>query len=82
MLEESKLPHNWRTFDVGVKGRTGDLSQRPCGYGNKRSRTSIEIHKRSRTSVEIDEQTTRSQEYAALKPSHARSTDVQRCLTR
>ena len=46
MLEESELPHNWRTFEVGVYGRRRDLSQRPCGYGNDRSRTLIEIDDR------------------------------------
>ena len=52
MLEESRLPYHWRTVEDGVLGRTGDLSQRPCGYGNDRSRTSIEIDKRSRRQVE------------------------------
>ena len=45
MLEESELPRNWRTFEVGIWGRRGDLSQRPSGYRNDRSRTSIEIDK-------------------------------------
>ena len=48
-------------------GRTGDLTPRPCGYGNDRSGSSVEIDKRSRTSIEIgdrlsrDEQTPRIQ---------------------
>ena len=55
MHEKSRLPHSGRTFEVGVEGRTGDLSQRSCGYGNDRSRTSIEIDDRLRTSTEIDD---------------------------
>ena len=39
MLEESRLPYHQWTVEDGVLGRTGDLSQRPCGCGN-RSRTS------------------------------------------
>ena len=55
MHEKSKLPHTGRMFEVVVEGRTGDLSQRSCGYGNDMSRTSIEIDRRSRTSTEIDD---------------------------
>ena len=55
MLEESRLPYHRRTVGEGFSGRTGDLTQRPCGYGNDRSRTSIEVDKRSRTSVENDD---------------------------
>ena len=53
MHEKSRLPHSGRTFEVGVEVRTRDLSQRPCGYGNDKSRTSIEIDKRSRKSIEV-----------------------------
>ena len=56
MFEESGLPHSRRTVEVGVQGRTGDLvGQLPCGHGNERSSTSIEIDKRSRTSTETDD---------------------------
>ena len=41
---------------------TKDLSRWPCGYGNDRSRISIEIDKRSRTSVEIDKRSRTSVE--------------------
>ena len=54
MLEKNRMPYHWRKVEDGVQGRTGDLSQRPCGYGNDMSRTSVEIDKNSRTSIEID----------------------------
>ena len=62
LLEESRLPNHGGMVEDGVCGRTGDLSQRPCGNGNDRSRTSTEIDKRSRTSIEIDKRSRTSTE--------------------
>ena len=38
---------------MSVERRTGDLSRRPCGYGNERSRIPTEIDDRLRTSLMI-----------------------------
>ena len=62
-MHECLLPYHRRTVEDDAWGRTGDLSERPCGYGNDRSRTSIEIDDMLSTSRMIYFATNRQLEF-------------------